>query len=451
MITNIALETGTRIVYSYDDLDRLTAETRTGEPGTAYEYDLAGNRMRTIVDGTTNAYSLGLGNRLATWTGGSYSHDAAGCVTNIVRSGRPEVDLAWNGLYQIESVATNGVLAESYGYGPLGRRIWTFDGSITNWHVYDGIHVIADVDDTGTVLRSYTWGAGIDNLLAFTDHTGGATNTYFALTDHLGTVHALANEDGVVVESYKFDAWGNVLGVFDSNGQPIPESALGNRYLFQCREYSWATGLFYFRARWYDPVTGRWLSKDPIGISGGLNQYVFCGNNPVNFRDPWGLLEEFQMILNGGQTTWLTHRQVGADGTITRTSYPVFSGMGADRNNPASTGVPDSGPIPLGTYYIVDRPSGGRLGGLRDWVTGRDEWFALYRDDGCVDDKTTVGGKTRGNFRLHPGTVSKGCVTFVHKDQFSEVRNLLLGTTTGTVPGTSLTYYGTITVTGPSK
>jgi len=50
MITNIALETGTRIVYSYDDLDRLTAETRTGEPGTAYEYDLAGNRMRTIVE-----------------------------------------------------------------------------------------------------------------------------------------------------------------------------------------------------------------------------------------------------------------------------------------------------------------------------------------------------------------------------------------------------------------
>jgi uncharacterized protein RhaS with RHS repeats len=41
--------------------------------------------------------------------------------------------------------------------------------------------------------------------------------------------------------------------------------------------------------RWYDPITGRWLSNDPIGISGGLNQYVFCGNNPVNFRDPFGL------------------------------------------------------------------------------------------------------------------------------------------------------------------
>jgi len=47
--------------------------------------------------------------------------------------------------------------------------------------------------------------------------------------------------------------------------------------------------LYYFRARWYEPVTGRWLSNDPIGISGGLNQYVFCGGNPVNWTDPYGL------------------------------------------------------------------------------------------------------------------------------------------------------------------
>ena len=61
-----------------------------------------------------------------------------------------------------------------------------------------------------------------------------------------------------------------------------------NRYRFQCREWSVATGLVNFRARWYDPVTGRWLSKDPIGLSGGLNLYVFCGNDPVNWIDPYG-------------------------------------------------------------------------------------------------------------------------------------------------------------------
>jgi RHS repeat-associated protein len=79
-----------------------------------------------------------------------------------------------------------------------------------------------------------------------------------------------------------------VLGVYDSNGAPLSESAIGNRFLWQGREYSWNTGLYYFRARWYDPVVGRWLSNHPIGISGGLNQYVFVDNCPTSFKDPSG-------------------------------------------------------------------------------------------------------------------------------------------------------------------
>ncbi len=60
---------------------------------------------------------------------------------------------------------------------------------------------------------------------------------------------------------------------------------------FQSGLYDPDTGLVQFRARWYDPSTGRWLSKDPILLEGGLNLYAFCGNDPVNFRDPWGLCE----------------------------------------------------------------------------------------------------------------------------------------------------------------
>jgi RHS repeat-associated protein len=198
-------------------------------------------------------------------------------------------DLTWNARYQLTEVRTNGAAAERLGYDALGRRCWTWDGSATNWHVYDGPHVVADVDATGGVVRSYVWGPGIDNLLSLTVHTGVTPRVYLAVRDHLGTVHALVDESGAVVESYRFDAWGRVLGVYDGQGTPLQQSAIGNRFLWQGREYSWATGLYYFRARWYDPVTGRWLSNDPIGISGGLNQYVFCGNNPVNFVDPWGL------------------------------------------------------------------------------------------------------------------------------------------------------------------
>jgi len=78
------------------------------------------------------------------------------------------------------------------------------------------------------------------------------------------------------------------VALFQKNNV-ITESACGNRFLFQGREYDYDTALYYFRARWYEPETGRWLSPDPIGISGGLNLYVFCGNDPVNYIDPSGL------------------------------------------------------------------------------------------------------------------------------------------------------------------
>ncbi len=93
------------------------------------------------------------------------------------------------------------------------------------------------------------------------------------------------------MESYEYSAYGEILDVKDGSGNSIAnqQSAIGNRYCFQGREYDSTTGLYYFRARWYDSNTGRWLSKDPIGINGGLNQYEFCASNPVMFVDPMGL------------------------------------------------------------------------------------------------------------------------------------------------------------------
>jgi RHS repeat-associated protein len=108
------------------------------------------------------------------------------------------------------------------------------------------------------------------------------------IRNHNNSVVALIDESGSIAESYTYTAYGEVT-VFDSNGSVIEKSVLGNRYAFQGREIDWSTGLYNFRARWYDSETGRWLSKDPIGIQGGLNQYVFCGNNPVMFVDPLGL------------------------------------------------------------------------------------------------------------------------------------------------------------------
>ena len=264
--------------YAYDGLDRLVADGDV-----SYAYDAAGNRTaKRGGSGDDVVYALGQGDRLAAWTGGSYGHDAAGCVTRIAR-GSDTWDLTWNGQYQLVCVATNGVFAESYAYDALGRRVVTTNAEGTERHVYDeNWQVIADVDAAGSVLRAYEWGEGVDRLLAV--RVGG--RAYAALTDVQGTVWGYADAHGAVVARWTYDAWGNVLS------EEVAARAAGLRavrYRFQGRERSAATGLVNFRMRWYDPVTGRWLSKDPIGLSGGLNLYAFCRGDALNRLDPFGL------------------------------------------------------------------------------------------------------------------------------------------------------------------
>ena len=78
-----------------------------------------------------------------------------------------------------------------------------------------------------------------------------------------------------------------------------------NRYRFQGREWSIATGLTNFRMRWYNAETGRWLSKDPIGLSGGLNYYVFCGNRPIWSVDFSGCCPEITDVKNDFIPEWI--------------------------------------------------------------------------------------------------------------------------------------------------
>ena len=120
--------------------------------------------------------------------------------------------------------------------------------------------------------------------------------TYYPLTDVQGTVWGYADANNSIVARFEYDAWGNILSATSS----VPALAR-NRYRFQGREWSAATGLANFRARWYDPVTGRWLSKDPIGLNGGLNLYACCGNDSINLYDPFGFSRILITDNEGGE------------------------------------------------------------------------------------------------------------------------------------------------------
>jgi RHS repeat-associated protein len=299
-------------LYAYDKIGRLTNEiTRSGGTTTTrFTYDLAGNRL--TAGASTYTYA---NNRL-----NGALHDTAGNITNLVR-GTTTLRMSWNTQGQLVSVTTNNVLAESYAYDPLGRRVKTTAGGATVYHVYQGDECAADLDSSGNPLRSYTFGQGIDNLLAMTVYTTGTTNTYYAVKDHLGSVQALVNAAGSMVESYTYDAWG-VTTIKNAGGAVITASQFGNRFMFQGREYSTATALYNFRARWYAPTLGRWLSKDPIGLEGGLNLYAFCGNNAVNSIDPWGMDDinlyhpvSIARLANEKQTPPTKEISVGGHGT----------------------------------------------------------------------------------------------------------------------------------------
>jgi len=110
-----------------------------------------------------------------------------------------------------------------------------------------------------------------------------ADGTLFYHQDGLGTVTELTDSNGSVAKAYAYDAYGNLLESPGTVEQP---------YTYTGREFDAETGLYYYRARYYDSMTGRFLQKDPIGLGGGdVNFYNYVRNNPPRLADPFGLYD----------------------------------------------------------------------------------------------------------------------------------------------------------------
>ena len=130
-------------------------------------------------------------------------------------------------------------------------------------------------------------------------------------------------------------------------------------------------------------------------------------------------------------------------------SLPAFSGLGSFVNKRSTMCVSGFGAIPIGTYYIFDRQSGGLLGPLKNIFIDNSDWFSLYAADGNIDDETFCKNVQRGHIRLHPkghAGISRGCITLENRADFQRLRAMLKSSASISVPGIALQAYGKVVV-----
>lgn len=172
------------------------------------------------------------------------------------------------------------VLAVGFKYDPFGRRIYKSSTAGTSIFAYDGPNLVEETNSSGAVVARYTDGTNVDEPLAM---LRSSTTSYYH-ADGLGSVTSLSNTAGTLAQTYTFDSFGK---------QTASTGSLVNPFQYTGRESDPETGLYYYRARYYDPAVGRFVSEDPIGFSGGSNFYRYARNNPVRRKDPSGLCPIF--------------------------------------------------------------------------------------------------------------------------------------------------------------
>jgi len=154
------------------------------------------------------------------------------------------------------------------------------------WSLLEGEHLEVSYDDSGTLLAKYLRGVVIDEIVNGWVYEAGGTDNYTFHHDPLRSVLGVSGHAGSVLETKRYRAFGDELSSAGSSA---------NDLLYTGRQLETESGLYYYRARYYDPEIGRFLSEDPLGFEAGVNFYAYVENNPINANDPFGLE---QAILN---------------------------------------------------------------------------------------------------------------------------------------------------------
>jgi RHS repeat-associated protein len=205
-------------------------------------------------------------------SGDSYGYDLNGNVISKTAGGHVWT-YEWNALGQLTRVLKDSTEVARFAYDPFGRRVEKVSGGVTTKYLVDSGNVLREARSDGT-NATFIHPRVLDAPLAKVDQAGVAS--YYHL-DGLDSVSKLTNGSGVVVQSVAYDAWGNFDGASPGSG-----------LAFNSREWDGETELYYYRARYLDPRTGRFLSEDPVPTLTSL--YMYARGNPTSRVDPTGMV-----------------------------------------------------------------------------------------------------------------------------------------------------------------
>jgi RHS repeat-associated protein len=282
--------------YAYDLIYQLTGINYASGDAETFSYDAMGNRLSRTYNGETTTYTYNAANEILTAGTVNFSHDLRGNLT-----AKGEQQMHWNNRNMMNRVVQPGKADVLFEYDAFNRRASQQNENGTTRYVYDGQNLVLELNEQNQPVSYFSYGA--NGLIGKEDLS--ANKTIYYLYDGLGNVVNTTDEAGRILQTYEYEAFGRVRNIsFDPHND---FRSLGAYGLLQDD----ATDFRYNRARYYDAEIGRFISRDPIGIAGGINLYGYARNNAVNWVDVDG--EAYLKLLFDVSRFFITFMRLAKD------------------------------------------------------------------------------------------------------------------------------------------
>jgi RHS repeat-associated protein len=327
--------------FAYDALNELvSAQLGALVPTrTTWTYDAVGNRLQQTSALGMTKYAYDAADRLLTAGSRSFTYDANGNRVSVTDSSIHQTQsLIYDAANRL--TAATGPTNSSFSYDGDGNRINQSVGSGTYNYVNDvaaGLPVeLQESGPDGNITYAYGLGLIEESAPAF---------NYFYQYDGLGSVIGLTDAKGVLQGAYAYDVWGNTL-------LAVTDVGTRNKFRFTGEALDPGTGLYFLRARYYDPSVGRFSSRDPlvgiVAMPRTANRYAYVLSNPLRYRDPSGMTT--QDAAQGSEFSPL-----GLDFTLPNMiNNPHFAPASTGGLTPPCSSVPDCADAVLsllGSFY----------------------------------------------------------------------------------------------------